>query len=122
VRTAAHYDVLIVGAGHGGAQAAVSLRQRKYTGTVALVGEEKHPPYERPPLSKEYLSGERTFERMLLRPMEFWREREVELISGCKAVAVDASAHEVRLEDGTQLHYDKLIWATGGQPIIHRIR
>jgi len=60
------YDVLIVGAGHGGAQAALALRQHKYAGSVALLGDEPDPPYERPPLSKEYFSGEKSFERILI--------------------------------------------------------
>ena len=58
------YDVLIVGAGHGGAQAAIALRQAGFTGTVAMVTEEADLPYERPPLSKEYLAGDKPFERI----------------------------------------------------------
>jgi 3-phenylpropionate/trans-cinnamate dioxygenase ferredoxin reductase subunit len=62
------YDVVIVGAGHGGAQVAASLRQAKFAGSIALVGDETSLPYERPPLSKDYLSGEKALERILLRP------------------------------------------------------
>ena len=62
------YDVLIVGGGHGGAQAAIALRQLGFAGSVAIVGAEPHPPYERPPLSKDYLAGEKEFERLLIRP------------------------------------------------------
>lgn len=65
------YDVLIVGAGHGGAQAALSLRQQKFSGTLALLGDEPEPPYERPPLSKDYLSGEKSYDRILIRPATF---------------------------------------------------
>lgn len=65
------YDVLIVGAGHAGAQAAVVLRQQGYEGTVAIVGDEPEIPYERPPLSKDYLAGEKAFERILIRPATF---------------------------------------------------
>ena len=54
----ASYDVVIVGGGHAGAQAAIALRQRKFTGTIAIIGDEIYPPYERPPLSKEYLARE----------------------------------------------------------------
>ena len=67
-----HYDVLIVGAGHGGAQAAVSLRQLNFEGSIGLLGDEADPPYERPTLSKEYFSGEKSFERILIRPRAFW--------------------------------------------------
>ena len=69
------FDILIVGAGHGGAQAAIALRQRKFEGSIAMIGEEPEIPYERPPLSKDYLSGEKTFERLLIRPATFWDER-----------------------------------------------
>ena len=69
------YDVVIVGTGHGGAQAAIALRQRGFTGSIALVGEEPDPPYERPPLSKDYLAGGKPFERILIRPVAFWAER-----------------------------------------------
>ena len=69
------YDVLIVGGGHGGAQAAIALRQAKFAGTIAIVGDEPELPYERPPLSKEYLAGEKSFERLLIRPAAFWSER-----------------------------------------------
>lgn len=110
------YDVLIVGAGHGGAQAALSLRQQKFAGSIALLGDEPEPPYERPPLSKDYLSGEKSFERILIRPAAFWAERNVTLLLGRRVIEVDAAAHIVRLEDGDTIAYGTLIWATGGAP------
>ena len=112
----ATYDILIVGAGHGGAQAALMLRQQQFAGTIGLVGEEPEPPYERPPLSKEYLSGEKSFERILIRPAAFWGERDVDLLLGRQVTAVDPVAHRVMLADGSDLGYGKLIWATGGHP------
>ncbi|OHT20319.1 NAD(P)/FAD-dependent oxidoreductase [Edaphosphingomonas haloaromaticamans] len=111
-----HYDVLIVGAGHGGAQAALTLRQQKFEGTIALLGDEPELPYERPPLSKDYFSGEKTFERILIRPAAFWEERNVDLLLGRRVVSVDPAAHRVTLADGSSLGYGKLIWATGGSP------
>lgn len=75
-------DVLSVGGGHAGAQLAIALRQRKFDGSIAIVGEEPDPPYERPPLSKAYLSGEKEFERILIRPATFWAEREIDLQLG----------------------------------------
>jgi 3-phenylpropionate/trans-cinnamate dioxygenase ferredoxin reductase subunit len=111
-----HFDVLIVGAGHGGAQAAVALRQNKFEGSIALLGEEPDLPYERPPLSKEYFSGEKSFERILLRPEKFWAERHVEMLLGRLVVAVDPAAHRVTLSDGSTIGYGTLIWATGGSP------
>lgn len=109
-------DVLIVGAGHAGAQVAVALRQAKFAGSLAMVGDEAILPYDRPPLSKDYLSGEKPLERMLLRPDSFWREREVSMLLGRRVVAVDPEAHEVSLADGETLSYRKLIWAAGGAP------
>ncbi|MCW6531406.1 NAD(P)/FAD-dependent oxidoreductase [Sphingomonas sp. MMSM20] len=111
-----HYDVLIVGGGHGGAQAAVALRQRKFAGTIAIVGDEPELPYERPPLSKDYLSREKEFERILIRPAAFWADKEVAMLLGRRVVSVDAAAHRVTTDDGATIDYGKLIWATGGSP------
>lgn len=108
--------MLIVGAGHGGAQAAVALRQNKFEGTIALLGEEPDLPYERPPLSKEYLSGAKDFERLLIRPPSFWEERRVAMLAGRRVTAVDSAAHEVACGDASRIGYGKLVWATGGTP------
>jgi len=108
------YDILIVGAGHGGAQAAIALRQGKFEGTVAVIGDEPELPYERPPLSKEYLAGDKSFERILIRQPAFWEERQVAMLPGRRVVAVDPEAHRVTTTDGAEMGYGKLIWATGG--------
>jgi 3-phenylpropionate/trans-cinnamate dioxygenase ferredoxin reductase subunit len=110
------YDVVIVGAGHGGAQAAIALRQAKFDGTIAVIGAEPEPPYERPPLSKEYLAGEKTFERLLIRPAAFWEERRVDMLLGREVATVDPAGHLVTLGDGERIGYRHLIWATGGSP------
>ena len=112
----AHYDVVIVGAGHGGAQAAISLRQNKFEGTIAVLGEEPELPYERPPLSKEYFSGEKSFERILIRPANFYEERGVDMKLKHRVVTVHPDKHQVVLSDGSLMTYGKLIWATGGSP------
>lgn len=112
--TGAHYDVLIVGAGHGGAQAAIALRQRGFAGSIGMAGEEPDIPYERPPLSKDYLAGEKDFDRILIRPADFWAERHVAMLTGERVDAVDAAAHSVTTADGGQIGYGSLIWATGG--------
>jgi len=114
--TTINIDVLIVGTGHAGAQAALMLRKLGYAGAVALVGAEADPPYERPPLSKAYLAGEEPFERMMMRPKEAWTELNIELLSGRKIVAVDPAANEARCSDGERITYGKLIWAAGGAP------
>lgn len=110
------FDIVIVGGGHGGAQAAIALRQRGHAGSIAIIGEEAELPYERPPLSKEYLLGDKPFERMLLRPAAFWAERDVTLLLGQRVAAVDAGARQVTTADGTHIGYGDLIWATGGSP------
>jgi 3-phenylpropionate/trans-cinnamate dioxygenase ferredoxin reductase subunit len=110
------YDVLIVGAGHAGAQAAITLRQLKFEGSVGMIGDEPEVPYERPPLSKEYLSGDKKFERILIRPVSFWQERQIGMLLGKRVTAVDAAAHQVTLHDDTKVGYGKLIWAAGGTP------
>lgn len=108
------FDVLIVGAGHAGAQAAVALRQQKFTGTIGVLGEEPELPYERPPLSKEYLSGEKEFQRLLIRPAAFWEEREVQMLLGQRVVLVDPELNQVCTADGSIFQYEQLIWAAGG--------
>jgi 3-phenylpropionate/trans-cinnamate dioxygenase ferredoxin reductase subunit len=110
------YDIVIVGAGHAGAQAAIQLRQLGFAGSTALIGAEAEPPYERPPLSKEYLAGEKEFERMLARPSSFWAERGIELILGTTVIAVEPEAKVLVAQDGRRFGYGILIWAAGGDP------
>ncbi len=111
-----HFDVLIVGAGHAGAQAIIVLRQLKFEGTVGMIGDEPDPPYERPPLSKDYMFGEKEFERILIRPVAFWGERGISMLLGQRVTQVDPVAHQVVLADGTRHSYGTLIWAAGGSP------
>jgi len=110
------YDVVIVGGGHGGAQAAIALRQAKFSGSIAIVGKESEPPYERPPLSKDYLSREKTFDRILIRPAAFWGERDIVLHLRQRVETIDAAAHEATTANGDVFAYRHLIWAAGGAP------
>jgi 3-phenylpropionate/trans-cinnamate dioxygenase ferredoxin reductase subunit len=110
------FDVLIVGAGHGGAQTAIALRSTGFAGSIALVGDEPDLPYERPPLSKEYLSGEKAFERIQIRPAAYWAEKQVRLILGQRVVEVLPADRAVALADGRRLGYRHLVWAAGGDP------
>ncbi len=107
-------DVIIVGAGHGGAAAALALRQQGFEGSIALIGREKEPPYERPPLSKEYLAREKEFERLYIRPPHFWEEKDVQLILGTSVTEIEPMGKTVKLSNGEQMGYDHLIWAAGG--------
>ena len=111
-----HADVVIVGAGHGGAQCAIALRQNHFTGSIAMIGREPEPPYERPPLSKEYFAREKTFDRLYIRPPEFWGEKGVEMILGVEVLSVDPAAKQLGLSDGTTCTYGTLVWAAGGDP------
>jgi 3-phenylpropionate/trans-cinnamate dioxygenase ferredoxin reductase subunit len=110
------FDIVIVGAGHGGTQAAISLRQQGFDGSIALVGAEPDLPYERPPLSKEYLTGEKPFERLLIRPETFWNEKAISLLPGHRVIGVDAPGHTIATDQGLLLGYGRLIWAAGGTP------
>lgn len=108
------YDIVIVGSGHGGAQCAVALRQAGFSGTLAVIGEDPELPYERPPLSKDYLKGEKSFERILIRASGFWEERAVTMLTGRRVVAVDPAAKTVTDAAGAKIGYGALVWSAGG--------
>ncbi|MXP40703.1 NAD(P)-binding protein [Altererythrobacter soli] len=110
------FDVLIVGGGHGGAQAAIALRQQGFAGSVAIVSRDANAPYERPPLSKEYLAGSKPFERLHVRPVAFWTENGIALRLGETVNEVDAQGRRVVLQSGQEIGYGKLIWAAGADP------
>ena len=109
-------DVIIVGTGHGGAQAAIALRQQGHEGSILMLGRDAYPPYERPPLSKEYLAGDKPFERIMIRPEKFWADKGIDIKLGAMVSEVDWMAHEVVLTDGARIGYRKLVWAGGGDP------
>ncbi len=111
-----HADVVIVGTGHGGAQAAIALRQHGHEGSILMIGRDDAPPYERPPLSKEYLAGDKGFERIMIRPEKFWAEKDIALKLGAAVTAIDPVAHSLTLSDGGHATYRKLIWSGGGDP------
>lgn len=106
-------DIVIVGAGQAGAQLAQSLRQGGFEGPIRLIGDEQHPPYQRPPLSKKFLAGDIGAEALWLRPQAFYSTNNIDLCPGTKVVAVEKSAHRVRLENGDTISYGKLVLATG---------
>ena len=92
------------------------MRQRGFAGSLALLGAEPDLPYERPPLSKDYLAGEKDFERILIRPAAFWAEREIILLPGRTVTEIDAAAHRVACASGESFDYGALVWAGGGAP------
>ncbi|HET8698610.1 MAG TPA: FAD-dependent oxidoreductase, partial [Gammaproteobacteria bacterium] len=104
---------VIVGGGQAASQAVQTLRQQGFTGSLTLIGDEPHLPYQRPPLSKKYLAGELPRERLFLRHAAFYAEKAVTLELGRRAMELDLGKHTVRLDDGRSLTYDRLLLATG---------
>jgi 3-phenylpropionate/trans-cinnamate dioxygenase ferredoxin reductase component len=109
-------SIAIVGASLAGGTAAVTLRDEGFDGRVVLIGAEAELPYERPPLSKEYLRGERELESFLVRKPEVWSDLGVELRLGTPAASIDAAARDVVLADGERISYDAVLVAAGGRP------
>jgi 3-phenylpropionate/trans-cinnamate dioxygenase ferredoxin reductase subunit len=107
---------VVVGASLAGAKAAETLRADGFDGRVVLVGAEAERPYERPPLSKDYLRGEAGREKVYVHDERFYAEHDIELRLGRTAVRLDTSAAELELDDGERLGYDRLLLATGAEP------
>jgi len=107
---------VIVGASLAGAKAAGTLRQEGFDGPVVLIGEETERPYERPPLSKDYLLGHADRETIYVHPLAGYAEHDVDLKLGTRVTGIDPAAHEVRLADGSRAGYAKLLLTTGSSP------
>lgn len=108
--------IVVIGGGLAGAKTVEALREREYDGHLTLIGEESHLPYERPPLSKDYLAGSASFDDSIVHTGEWYRQRRVDLHLGSRAVAIDRDARKVSLDSGDQVSYDKLVLATGATP------
>ncbi|WP_063130891.1 NAD(P)/FAD-dependent oxidoreductase [Nocardia fusca] len=108
--------IVTVGAGQTAAVAARTLRRRGFEGRILLVGDEPHPPYQRPPLSKEFLAGQQDRDSLLLLPEQWREEQSVELLTGAAATRIDAGTGSVELADGRRLAADAVLVATGGRP------
>lgn len=106
---------VIVGAGLCGATAVATLRSEGFEGSIVLIGAEKHPPYERPPLSKEYLRGEDPLERILVRPPEWYAEQDVQTRFGTQVTQLDVDERAIVLAGGEKIAFDALLVATGGR-------
>jgi 3-phenylpropionate/trans-cinnamate dioxygenase ferredoxin reductase subunit len=111
----------IIGGGLAGAKAAEALRDKDFNGHVVLFAAEEHLPYERPPLSKEYLAGKKTLADFTVDTSAWYRDHHIELQLGTEVSAIDPAAHTLSLPDGTSHRYDKLLLATGSQPRRPRI-
>jgi 3-phenylpropionate/trans-cinnamate dioxygenase ferredoxin reductase component len=109
-------STVIVGAGQAASEAAVALRQKGYAGRLLMFGDEAYPPYQRPPLSKAYLSGEAELQALNLKPATAYEKLGIEIRTHVRVEQLDAKARRVSLSDGTTQGYDRLILATGGRP------
>ncbi len=107
--------VVIIGGGQAGGQTALSLRQNGFEGSVTIIGDEPYVPYERPPLSKSFLAGDATEERMFMRPAAFYAEKHIVFLQKTTVTRVDRAARRVHLENGDSVPYTKLVFATGGR-------
>jgi len=107
--------IVIVGAGHAAGQAAASLRQDGYDGEIVIIGDEPHIPYQRPPLSKQYMSGEHGIERVYLRPQKFYEDKNIVLKIGVRVESIDTAARQVTTSDGETIDYEYLLLSTGGR-------
>jgi len=97
--------MVIVGAGQGAGQAAASFRQEGYEGEIIILGDEPFPPYQRPPLSKQYLSGELPLERVFVRPEKFYIDRNIDLRTGTRVAKIDTNGKTVTTADGDTIAY-----------------
>ena len=113
-RTSTTY--VVVGAGLAGAKAAEALRDNGFDGRLILIGAEPHRPYERPPLSKDYLMGKAEREKAFVHPHSWYADHDVDLRPGTRVTALDPAAHEVTTDAGDRVPYDKLLLATGSSP------
>lgn len=113
--------MVIIGAGQAAGQAAASLRQEGYEGSITILGDEAQAPYQRPPLSKAYLSGEQGMERVLVRPQKFYEDKGIELRTSTRVEKINREAKTVTTSSGDAIEYDKLLISTGSRPRILNI-
>ncbi|MBX3077812.1 MAG: FAD-dependent oxidoreductase [Cryobacterium sp.] len=107
---------IIVGGGLAGVSAAEELRKQGFDGTIQIIGKEPHAPYIRPPLSKGYLNGSDGLDAVFVHPESWYAENNIELLTNTTVYGVNAREHEVTLDGGKPIHYDKLLLATGSSP------
>lgn len=113
--------MIIAGAGHAGSAVAGELRAAGFTGTILLVGDEPRLPYQRPPLSKGWLTASPDPEALELRPAAFYAQERIDLLLGSRAEKVEPAANLLRLADGTELTWRHLVLATGAGPRVPRL-
>lgn len=114
--------IVVIGAGQAAGQAAASLRQEGYEGEITIIGDEAQAPYQRPPLSKAYLSGEVGLDRVLVRPENFYADKGINLQTGVRVESINRADKTIATSTGSTLSYDKLLIATGSRPRILNIQ
>jgi len=107
--------ILIIGSGHSGGMAAIILRQKRFFGSITIIGDEKYPPYERPPLSKDFLYDQKNIDRLFLKKGEFYTKNNINLILGTTVEVIDREKKYVTTSKGLNFDYDILIIATGSK-------
>ena len=108
-------EIVVIGSGQAAIQTVMSLKRNEFTGSIKVIGEEDHLPYQRPPLSKDFLLEEYKPERVSLKKKEFYEENGVDLILGKRAESIDTILKEITLSDENRIRYDQLIIATGSR-------
>lgn len=108
--------IVIIGAGHAAGQAAASLRQAKFEGPITIIGDETHVPYQRPPLSKQYLAGTQLADKVYLRAEKFYADKDIQLMLDTRATQIDPSTKTINLDNGETIAYEKLLISTGSRP------
>ncbi|MDA7784438.1 FAD-dependent oxidoreductase [Pseudomonadales bacterium] len=108
--------IVIIGAGHAAGQAAASLRQAKFAGPITIIGDEAHVPYQRPPLSKQYLAGTQLADKVYLRAEKFYADKDIQLMLDTRATQIDPSTKTINLDNGETIAYEKLLISTGSRP------
>jgi len=106
---------IVIGAGQAGGEVISKLRDEGHEDRIVLIGQENYLPYQRPPLSKKYMAGEMTLERLFLRPIKYYRDKEIELHIGKRALKINPNQQQVKFTDGS-IDYDHLVLATGSKP------
>ena len=108
--------IVIIGAGHAAGQAAASLRQAKFEGPITIIGDEAHVPYQRPPLSKQYLAGTQPADKVYLRAEKFYADKDIQLMLDTRATQIDPGTKTINLDNGETIAYEKLLISTGSRP------
>ncbi len=107
--------IVIVGAGHAAGQVIALLKQKKYLGQIVLIGEEPYLPYQRPPLSKKFLSNELAIDRLYLKPFEFYDDPNIKKYLDTKVISINRKKKSIELNNGKEIFYDKLLLSVGSR-------